>query len=572
MIRMRTILIVLLCLGLSAPGGPVPTTASPKSVQEGGRTTVRVTTRLVQVNVVAQDKAGNPVPDLTRNDFVLMDNGREQQISFSEVQSKRTGGGAPPTVKLPPHTYSNRMARAAVPNNVTVILLDGLNTHLEDQAYAKAQVVKFLSQIGPEDRIAIYTLGVSLKVLHDFTIDSRALLAALAHYVGKEAPHVAASEPAPEPTSITLITPQASGPGLTQIPPVEAGLDEYLRQTAQQSADFYSMDRTLRTLNALEAIANRLAQFPGRKNLIWVSASFPFTIGSGTANTDNVIRGQRSFGPEIERAERVLNHANLAIYPVDARGLLGPFGVDLNLGAGGSVTARSPTQPTIEGLGQLTPTHDTMEELAGQTGGRAFYGTNDILGAIRRALQDSSLTYVLGYYPANTRWDGSYHEIKVKVKRPGVRVLCRRGYFALAEKPLEPARREASLREEALSPLEATGVGLMVRAERDPSPDVVDVTVDLDLHGVELDQQAGRWVGTVDFLFAQLSPTGQVVKAFLQPISLNLTQDEYDRLLKSSVNFSGRLQLAKGAERLRVVARDRSSGVFGSLSVPLERP
>lgn len=558
---------VILCFSLFTLAGLAP------GGQERSRPVVRVSTRLVQVNAVVQDKAGNPIPDLARDDFVLTDNGREQSISFFGLQSNQVGEVARKATPLPPHTFSNRFDRATTPSSVTVILLDGLNTHFEDQTYAKAQVLKFLGQIRPQDQIAIYTLGLNLKVLHDFTNNTQSLLAALAHYVGKEAPHVSASEPAPEPTSITVIVPGGggnTGPATIQASPVEVGLDDYLRQTAQQSADFYSMDRTLRTLSAVQTIANRLAQIPGRKSLVWVSASFPFTIGSGTANTLNVTRGQRSFGPEIERTEQALNHANLAIYPVDARGLIGPYGADLNMSATRSVTARSPTTPTIEGLGEITPTHDTMDELAGRTGGRAFYGSNDILGAIRRALEDSSMTYALGYYPSNTVWDGSFHEIKVKVKRAGVRVLCRRGYFALAEKPLDAPQRESALNEEAMSPLDATGIELTVRAEKDRSPGILDLTVNMDAHNLALDQKGDRWVGSVDVLFAQLSAAGQVVSGLLQPISLNLTQDEYRDIVKRGISFSGRLQLTKGAERLRIVGRDRPSGAFGSLSIPLD--
>jgi VWFA-related protein len=537
---------------------------------------LRVSTRLVQVNVVVETRDGRPVTGLSAEDFALWDRGRAQKISFFSVQSSQPLPKALPP--LPAGTFTNRLERqGGAPASVTVILLDGLNTHFEDQAYAKAQIVRFLKQIQPQDHVALYTLGPNLRVLHDFTTDSESLVATLKGYAGKESHEVEASEPAPEPVSLTVITPNAGNAptqGSSSLTPITVGLEDYLRQTQQRSADWYSMDRTLRTLDALKTIARRLSHLPGRKNLVWVASSFPFTIGSGTANAENVVRGQRSFGPEIERAEQLLNDANLAVYPVDARGLVGNFGVNPNLSASRSVSARLPSDnPTIEGLGQLTPTVDTMQELADETGGRAFYGTNDIMGSIRRALDDSQLTYTLGYYPAGTKWDGKFHELKVRVRRSGVKVLCRRGYFAVSETPLGGKEQQKAMLEAAAEPLEATAIGLTVE-ESPPSQqnDVLPLTVGIDARSIALVEQQGRWTGSLDLLFAQMSATGQLLNGLSQPIHLRLTDDEYHLILEKGLSISGRIQLLSGVDKLKVIAFDQSSDAVGSVTVLLDRP
>src|SRR5438094_4705632 len=533
---------------------------------------LRVSTRLVEVSVVVENRKGEPVRDLGRDDFTVLDDGREQQISVFSVESEQPPPA--PARPLPANTFSNRLEyHPGTPTSVTVILLDGLNTHFDDQVYAVAQVVKFLKQIRPGHHLALYTLGSNLLVLHDFTSDAQSLVAALGRYTVRESGEVQASEPPKPPTSITLITPNTGGAPQGSAPsvPIEVGLEQYMRETAQRSADFYSMDRALRTLSALEAIAHRLSNVPGRKNLVWVASSFPFTIGFGTANAQNVTRGERSFGHEIERAERALNDANLAIYPVDARGLVSAFADEPNLSAERSVSARRPGENALNGVGQLTPTHDTVEELADGTGGRAFYGSNDILGSIRRAVEDARVTYTLAYYPSQTEWDGGFHQIKVKVRRSGARVLCRRGYFALAEKPLGPGDRDAVLREAALSPLESMALGVTVRVGADPSiPRVIDLTVDIDPRNVRLEQQSGRWVGSLDLLFAQLSAQGQILKGLSQPMTLRLTGEEFQQILHNGLSISGRLEAVAGAERLRVIARDATSGAMGSINIPLD--
>ncbi len=534
------------------------------------QTVVRVSTRLVQMSVVVQKRDGSPVDGLTRDDFSIWDDGQAQKISVFSVQSNRTLPAA--LASLPLGTFTNRVGgRGEVPGSATIVLLDGLNTHFEDQAYAKAQIIKFLKQIQPQDRVALYTLTTNLSVLHDFTADSKVLVEALQGYAGSDTHEIAASEPPPQPSNRLLIIPSVPNQNASQQTIIKVGLEDYMHQTLQQSADWYSMDRTLKTLDALKTIARALGHVPGRKNLVWVSSTFPFTIGSGTANAENVVRGQRTFGPEIERAERLLNDANLAVYPVDARGLVGAFGVNPNLSAERSLTARLPMDnPTIEGLGQLTPTQDTMEELSRETGGRAFYGTNDIMGSIRRALDDGTLTYTLGYYPAEKNWDGRFHEIKVRARAPGAKVLCRRGYFAVQEAPPGAKERQQAMMEAAGEPLDATAIGLTVRKSPASQTEVLPLTVDIDLRGVTLLQQGGRWVGSLNLLFAQMSPTGQMLNGFWQPVHLRLTPDQYQDLLQKGLSISGPLQIARGAERVRVVAFDPASSALGSVTVPLE--
>jgi len=131
---------------------------------------VKVSTRLVQASVVVEDKHGNPVTGLKKEDFTLLDDKQPQTISvFSVTTNRIPSTPSPPT---PPDTFTNRISGSRdVPSNVAVILLDGLNTEFTDQAFARQQVIKFLLQIEPQDRVALYTLGNELQILHDFTGD-----------------------------------------------------------------------------------------------------------------------------------------------------------------------------------------------------------------------------------------------------------------------------------------------------------------------------------------------------------------------------------------------------------------
>jgi VWFA-related protein len=287
--------------GQDPPNVPTPAGQSAQASQATSSQPIRSTARLIQLSVVVQDKHGNPVTGLKKDDFVILDEKKPQTIQVFSVQTNQLPVTSPPA--LPPDFYTNRVReRAAVPTGITVILLDGLNTRFEDQTYARKQVIKFLQQIHPQDRIALYTLGSQLRVLHDFTSDSTSLLAALKQY-GGHAPNELPTRSAPVQRDVG-----------------NEMLDNFLSDSYQAETLFLTKDRVQKTKTALIEIANHVGNLPGRKNLIWVSGSFPIIVG-----LDNIMvvpnENTAAFDKEIEEAARALNDANLAVYPVDARGL-----------------------------------------------------------------------------------------------------------------------------------------------------------------------------------------------------------------------------------------------------------
>lgn len=529
---------------------PAPASAQTKQ----GPPVLRVTTHLVQVSVIVQDKKGEPVAGLTKEDFSILDERQAQTISSFSVESIRPlpGPAQPPL----PNLFSNRFEqKPGTPASVTVILLDGLNTKFEDMAYARQQVVKFLGQIQPQDHVALYTLTTNLRVLHDFTSDATPLLQALGRFKGHAPPEVEASEPEPANTGNDRI-------------------DTQLNEALGQLADYSTINRARRTASAIEAIANHLARLPGRKNLIWVSGSFPFSINLDLPITpENAPRERGTFSAEVERAARALNNASMAIYPVDARGLMGPFSV--NPAFGTSQSAAGPWRGAVPPM-KVSPrleNFDTMKILADRTGGRAFYNTNDIQGSIRRAIEDSRLTYVLGYYPSHGAWDGKFREIKVQVNRPGLQLRYRRGYFALPDVPLEFKQREALLREAVGSPLQATSLGLNIRVKPVDVPGARNLKMDLQLdpRDITLQPEGDRWVGAVDLLFVQIAADGRQITGEAKTFNMRLLRQTYDSILKDGLVLTRTLRLADGAAQVRVVTRDATSGALGSVTIPLDK-
>src|ERR1700722_13322788 len=146
---------------------------------------LKTTTHLVQVNVVVHGKKDQPVEDLKKEDFTVLDNGQPQQIATFSLESANPAEAQKRT-PLGQNIFTNRVElKPKAPNSVTILLLDRLNTRLEDQVYAKQQLIKALGQVQPEDRVAVYALGIDLKIIHDFSTDSTSILRALGKLKGR---------------------------------------------------------------------------------------------------------------------------------------------------------------------------------------------------------------------------------------------------------------------------------------------------------------------------------------------------------------------------------------------------
>jgi VWFA-related protein len=510
--------------------------------------TIRVTTRLVQVNVVVHQK-GQPVSDLKKEDFTIFDKGKEQKVALFAVDSI----DAPPKAwpALPPNIFANRIQGADTPTSLTVILFDGLNTRFHDQAYARKQIIKFLGDIQPHDRVALYLLGSNLRILHDFTNNPDHLAQALAKYRGPISGELDAADPAPRDST-----------GSDE-------LDQFLSNSDQTISDFYNVNNALSTLDAMEAIAHHLAALPGRKNLVWVSSGFPFTLGldPGDFSIDQPNREHRTFHEETTRVARAMNDANVAIYPVDARGLM----------TNPSFSAAAPTN-SVRGRIQppktfIPPNQDTMQILAERTGGKAFYNTNDLTGAVRSAVNDARVTYTLGFYPLSDEWDGKFHEIKVKVDRPGVDVRYRKGFVAFTAQTPTAKEIKAEVKNAIETPLQATGIGIGARIDPvdKPKPGDLQVALQIDHSNITLQPQSDRWVGAVELGWVQVAADGKLLQVLTQVLNMHLTKDRYDEIQKRGLIFTKIIEPAENATHVRIIVVDHGTGNVGSLQIPIKK-
>jgi VWFA-related protein len=523
---------------------------------------LRVTAHLVQANVIVNDKHGNPITGLSQKDFTILDNGNRQEIRVFAAQTNHPSVPSR-TTPLPLGTYTNRPEEQTnIPASVTVILLDALNTEPADRALARKQVIRVLQQIQPQEYVALYWLGDSLHVLHDFTTDASVLHQVLAGYDDKPN-HGADDSDVADPS---LNSPNPSTPAGTA-----SERSVFRAVVDQRIANLITRDRVRTTAAALIAVANHLGTRKGRKNLVWVSSSFPVTLGYDKFSLDWTNDAGEDFAADVERAARALTDADIAVYPVDARGLLGSDinanedDLDAHIGDPTDGDTHLPTRGAPE-------TFVTMRLLAERTGGKAFYGTNDISGAVRQAMNDSRVTYALGYYPAGVKWDGSFHELKVKVAAPGAQVRARTGYYAFPDAPLATPRNDhALIAKLATSWLPATGIGLHVHAQtsRGLGASALTAVVAIDLGDILMQQKEGRWTGTVQSVFLQLDNAGHILKVDDRTFHPDFDNNTYEQGLKSAITDTRQFHVLPRAAELCIVVRDASTANFGSIYLPL---
>jgi len=536
-----------------------------QGVPQSDQQVLRVTTHLVVVNVVVHDKKGAPVAGLTRDDFKIFDGGNEEKISVFSVEQRGALQG--PVEPLPPNVFSNRIARqGGTPTSVAVILLDGSETRFEDLAYARQQLIKFLSQLQPQDRVALYVFGRRLNIIQDFTSDPSPLVEAIRQY---QHPASGESGAGPQQEAPDMPRQGLSGSAALAATRLDTAMFDLgnTRSRDERRVDLLAADyRRLNLLEALAAIANHLSGLPGRKSLIWLTGAVPlpqtfdvFSLGHPGVGGNPLVEGR------VRKTILALNQADVALFIVDARGLF----------TNPAFSAES-RGPDLHGrtLDAMTFQIQAMIYWAQETGGRSFDNTNDLSGAMRTALDDSEIAYTLGYYPSHGQWDGRYRAIKVRVNIPGVEVRHRLGYFAstAGAGSVKKKDRMAALKEAARNPLEATGVGVTVRVRPFKGANggyKIEINVSPELNDLAFEHVNDHWRGLIDIMAGQYSKQGRSLGGTTKTVSANMTNPSYQGLMRKGLTIGLYQDVARGAEEVRVAVRDGLSGATGSVRMPL---
>ena len=537
---------------------------------------------MVLVDVVVTGKQGKAITGLHPDDFVVEENGKVQKISTLTTPAENAPAAAP---ELPPGIYSNKPQYRSSGAPITVMLLDALNTPFTDQAYARRQMLAFVKeQFKPSDRMSVFTLTGPLNVLQDFTSDPQVLYTALAHYRPQTQqlssftkPGISASE-GPATAGSTVVSLDASS-----LPPSDSsssgggGLrgggggtsDALIASAAAALQAFegaqvaYAKDqRAVLTLNALGSLARIMGGLPGRKNLIWVTGDLPFSfIPEDRVMTDAELAEnlpsldtrrveehsagnyaatfRASHAEEIRETASRLASAQVAVYPVDARGLSISTDID---------------------------SQETMREMARETGGRAYVNQNEIKVGVERAFADESAAYTLGYYPENKKNDGKYRQIKVKVKRDGVEIHNRRGYYAIDPTQLKGYNAQQEVTSALGDIVPSTMVSFTAQV-KPPSansvPGKIGVTYLVDASTLSAEDASGGKHLNVVFYATIYSPAGKIVANSSQKVDQTFDANVYQQIVQKGLMLH--LDVDPQPGQLRLAVQDARTGMVGTI-------
>ena len=549
-----------------------PKTAAGQQSASNTTPVFRVKSRLVIVNVVARNSKGVPVTDLNQDDFKILEDGVEQKVRLFSFQHPDAAADAQPAPAPPQPNVVDNLPHVRSGKALTVVLLDALNTSRANQAFMRDEMVKFLDKLPENEPIAVYLLGDKLRLLQDFTTDPTVLKQVVRSFKGKSSPYLSVHADG-SPVSPIL-------PGVAQsLPPqMAAQISTFQDQINMDVADL----RILATLSAINSLGRTLAGYPGRKNLIWVSEAFPFDVLLSNATAKTSLHNG-SYSQDIAYTGNLLSDAQIAIYPLDARGLAGsnfynPTVASEQFGAASMSGGRGNLSMTQQEGDERLATHTTMNDLADRTGGRAFYGTNDLAASLRESIDDGSTYYTLGYYPDNKDWNGAFRKIQVKLQRSGVKLRYRIGYFASDSATfakLSPQKRDHDFDEAmGLNVPVATALPFkaMVLPPSQKTGNKVVVNYGVDPHALSFaDGENGT--KQVDMVcavrvFAQKNPDKPLATE-AQKMGGAMNPEAYATIMKGYFPCREQFDLPPGDYILRLGVRDNDTGLIGTANASL---
>jgi VWFA-related protein len=535
----------------------------PQDAQGGNA--LQAQTRLVTVDVVATDSHGKPIRGLQAEDFEVSDGGRQKIEKFAFIDGFTAATSATHTAPVS-GSYSNQLGVDTLASPPTVVLIDSLNTATPDLAQTKRHMLDLLKTLPSDTPVAVLLLGTSLHLLQNFTTDPSLLRSAIGR--ATRSPSVIAQMPQDNPNSLSLLQTEANDD--QENDDIQL-LEDFEKETYANQMDI----RVTTTLNALRAIAGLLRADPGRKNLIWVSESFPLALWPdyefGTSISSpfsNIFAGTRGYADQLQEAANALTDARVAIYPVDARGL------DTNVSASqhavnvpGSVSRNPGAQIRRVNMARMMA-QTTMDQLAETTGGRTCKNRNDLSGCVETATRDSSSYYEIAYSPEGIKWDGSFRKISVSVHRSGVKLAYRRGYYAQDASQAAKQSPDLRLRSACEDLLPSPAIPISAKAVAPDRPGDASYRISIPSGAFTVLQEGDSYKLSAMLASCVFPPAGASFSMFTHDLSQRMSGPQYAEFQTNGIQGPADYSL-QGATRFRIAVLDESSGLVGALDLPV---
>ncbi len=554
---------------------PTPATEAPRDGDE----VIRVSTDLVQTDVMVFDKQGRFVEGLPRDQFELRIDGKPQEISFFE---RINAGSVDENAQLAAARGGNRSSAdnksVALPldrRRIVYFFIDDMHLSISSAVITRKMLLRFVDEeMGQNDEVAITSASGQIGFLQQLTNEKTVLRAAVARlnyraYTVRDVERPSMSEyqalaiERRDNDALAYFIEQLlrDNPFLSR-ESAESMLNSRARNLLQQAASI-----TTNVLSSLESLMRSSSRLPGRKLVFFISDGFHLDTRNSTS---------------VERLRRITDAAarsGVVIYTMDAKGLTSGL-ADAGSDAGFDPTGRL----SRVNAGALSGAQEPLRTLAADTGGRALLNTNALDAALAKSLKETSVYYLLAWQPEAGEQRGSkFKRIEVRIKdRPELNVQVRRGFFTVqpSEVSPSPSAKKSSPRADTI-PAPKSPEAELVSALYSPQPRA-DLPTSLSIGyldspeqgvlltaSVEIEKEAlnygtaeARRAAKADIACVVFNDQGKPAGSLRQ--ELTVVPETATSATRQRVLYSNQFRLPPGLYQVRVGARDRNSGRTGS--------
>jgi len=599
---LTTALLAAVCLPLPTLAQHASPSSKPNATPVSAHTqyTMKAYSRMVTLDVVVENRKGRHIRGLKAGDFQIYEqtpseSNKKRLQRIADLQEIHTAALRPPAeapTNLAPGVYTNAVRVQKDPVPPTVLLVDGINTQLRYQAQVHVQMLKMLRQLPANVPIAVLLMGDRLRMLQSFTTNHELVEKALAKAesaTGQELEHL---NPKDDPNAVGNLFYGLSGRAANNA----AGMIAAAQEFDQLVYAANMTERFSRTYNAFLSIAQSLEGYPGRKNVLWLSTSFPLTLNSFMNPNNPYEMGKNLARLNYWKQMRVLNNAlsnaKIAVYPVDIGGVrnlqvfsaearpVDPFATSTPATPGGY----SPTVPTSEDAKRVQGAasrqiqmwnveENTMHAIAKDTGGKVCIGDNNLAKCVHKAVHDSSDFYEISYYPNSGDWNGEYRRIILKVKRHGARLSYRRGYYANPEASPDSNTQAAAMRKDCGELLNATGIVFTAKTLPSKKPGRLKFELAIDPSNLTFSPTAsGQQQLNLEVGVCTYNRRGWSQKLMAYPLNLSLNASDYHALMAGGKVRGAIYVPGPKPSAIRLLVKDVPSGKLGSIYIRTEKP
>ncbi len=536
-----------LMIGLLGLGNhPMPAAAQGQVKDQNGRNVITVNANIVLTNVVVRDKkTGALITGLKPGDFTIVEDKKPQKIASFDYQNvdeaavlseKSTTSGKASIADLLENNFAAN-PKELRDHRLIVVFFDLSSMQDEDIDRAVDAATDYVNKkMQPADLVALVSMSTGLSMDQDFTSDKAALLRGLAKYNGTDTTGFA-----------------NGGTGSTD------GTSDDTTAFAADDTEYNSLN-TDRELLAIRAISKSLERVEQKKSMLYFSGGL----------TRNGIENQASLRAATNEAAK----ANLAIYSVDTRGLqaLPPVG-DASKGSLRGNSAYSGAAATAQ-LSANYASQETLSTLSNDTGGKAFFDSNDFGPAFQQVQHDTEAYYILGFHSTNQAHDGSFRHLTIAVNRKNVKIEYRPGYYAPSDFQHQKTEdRELALNEQLRSDSPATDVAVYLQTLYfRQSENLFYIPISLIVPGSQIPFQTkgNSDKANIDVIGQVKNTQGITVGTVRDTVKLALDQNQ--QVQRKNIQYSTAFVLAPGKYHLKFVVRENQTGNMGSFETDIQVP